>query len=188
MGWTFTYKAKGEPVRAFFETQFNYSKEDGRSGKIIASAVKFRTAYFAFEIKTPGQPDEVVALVCLLSYRPKDYSYNFGYKDMDETMGPNESECPAAILDLLTPTTSEYALSWRKRCRERLEAKAKAPRVSKGDWIKFSSPQHFRSGMVGQVFKFIRHSLFMGVDGWRYRMGGNWRENEFINCGKVCPQ
>lgn len=42
----------------------------------------------------------------------------WGYKDMDETMGPVQCAAPAAILDLLSPTTAPYALEWRKRCRQ----------------------------------------------------------------------
>ena len=41
----------------------------------------------------------------------------WGYKDLDETMGPVASEAPAAILDRLTPTTAPHALDWRQRCR-----------------------------------------------------------------------
>lgn len=41
----------------------------------------------------------------------------WGYKDMEETMGPVASEAPTAILDLLTPTTSAHAFAWRERCR-----------------------------------------------------------------------
>ena len=39
-------------------------------------------------------------------------------KDMDETCGPNESKCPKAILDLLTPTENTYANNWRERCKK----------------------------------------------------------------------
>ena len=66
----------------------------------------------------------VFALICLLSYRPRDH-FNFGYKDMDESMGPFECDCPERILDLLTDTDYESAGRWRKRCRENL-AKEKA--------------------------------------------------------------
>lgn len=41
----------------------------------------------------------------------------WGYKDIDETMGPVESGAPASLLDLLSPTTVPYALDWRERCR-----------------------------------------------------------------------
>lgn len=40
----------------------------------------------------------------------------WGYKDMDETSGPVADHAPALILDVLTPTSSEFALNWRHRC------------------------------------------------------------------------
>lgn len=51
----------------------------------------------------------------------------WGYKDMDETMGPHESEAPAQILDALSPTTSEYALAWRARCRDHAARPRRSP-------------------------------------------------------------
>lgn len=47
----------------------------------------------------------------------------FYYKDMDETCLPGYYDCPKGILDLLSPTDNEYALEWRKKCRENKEKK-----------------------------------------------------------------
>lgn len=44
-------------------------------------------------------------------------SGGWGYKDLDETMGPVESCAPSEILDLLSPTRDTYARAWRARCR-----------------------------------------------------------------------
>jgi hypothetical protein len=51
----------------------------------------------------------------------------WGYKDMDETSGPVADHAPAFVLDMLTPTSSDFALNWRHRCgvnltREHLKA------------------------------------------------------------------
>lgn len=70
-------------------------------------------------IKATGER-RVWAAVFLISYSSRG---EFGYKDMDEGMGPCESKCPARILDLLTPTDSEWANAWRQRCREYNAAK-----------------------------------------------------------------
>lgn len=48
--------------------------------------------------------------------------YWFYYKDMTEDMGPGDAKCPASILDLLSETTDEYALEWRRRCRDNIAA------------------------------------------------------------------
>ena len=60
-------------------------------------------------------PSYVFAAV-ILTERGGDGSW--GYKDMDETMGPVEASAPLALLDLLSPTTHGYALDWRQRCRK----------------------------------------------------------------------
>jgi hypothetical protein len=118
MGWTTTHKNSGESVKSFFEKRWNRIDEKS-SFKVLDCKVKARTAYLACETIAEGKRD-VFAYVCLLHYRPKD-AYNFGYKDMDESVGPYDTHCPAAILDLLTPTTNEYALEWREKCRKNLE-------------------------------------------------------------------
>jgi hypothetical protein len=51
---------------------------------------------------------------------------------MDETMGPVESRCPERILDLLTPTDSEYANEWRARCRAFHAASKARPKIKVG--------------------------------------------------------
>ena len=76
-------------------------------------------------VDIPEAEQEVIGVVFLTSTDSKDY-YNFSYKDMSETMGPYESNCPKSILDLLSPTDNEYANAWRQRCRENL-AKKKDP-------------------------------------------------------------
>lgn len=48
--------------------------------------------------------------------------YNWGYKDVDETMGPYQTDFPVSWLDLLSPTDSQYAIEWRKAVRARGEA------------------------------------------------------------------
>ena len=62
---------------------------------------------------------------------------------MDETCGPYNCDCPKAILDLLTPTDSEWANKWRQACRETLANKAKPNALNKlpiGTVIKFIAP------------------------------------------------
>lgn len=61
----------------------------------------------------------------------KNDPYNWGYKDVDESMGPNEISFPYTWLDLLTPTDSQYANEWRARVKARGEKLQKATVGSK---------------------------------------------------------
>ena len=104
MGWDYFVPPPGKFTHAILADEFP-------SLTFKASRMVGRTFYAAAERK--DEPGEVFALVILTERR----GFRFGYKTMDEGMGPCESECPPEILDLLSPTTSEYALAWRARCR-----------------------------------------------------------------------
>ena len=105
--------------------------------------------YIYFDI--PEHEQQVFAVVFLTSVDNKSY-YNFAYKDMDESCGPCQCDCPKGILDLLSPTESEYALQWRKQCYENLTQKKNPNALSKlpvGSIVKVIMPfdtNYFRKG------------------------------------------
>ena len=75
----------------------------------------------------------------------------WGYKDMDETSGPNQAEAPAKLLDLLSPTSAEYALAWRQRCRD--HAARNKRRLKGGDVIRLTTALRFSDGAELQTFR-----------------------------------
>ena len=86
------------------------------------------------------------------SPKVKNDPYNWGYKDVEETMGPNEISFPYTWLDLLTPTDSKYANEWRARVKARGEKLQKATVGSKWqgyghtfEIIKRRGPTSFRA-------------------------------------------
>lgn len=86
------------------------------------------------------------------SPKVKNDPYNWGYKDVCESMGPNELSFPYTWLDLLTPTDSQYANEWRARVKARGEKLQKATLGSKWkgyghtfEIIKRRSPTSFRA-------------------------------------------
>lgn len=106
MGWTFMGRPQDvrAELRELYQSQFT---------QVIDDAVIGRTYYCAVEVNKPGKPREVYAGVALYSLKGGE----FGYKEMDESMGPYYFECPIRILDKLTPPTSSYAAEWRNKCR-----------------------------------------------------------------------
>jgi hypothetical protein len=70
---------------------------------------------------------ETVVFACLYKLsgpafgRKTGDPYAWGYKDIDETMGPFDTSFPVAWLDLLSPIESPSALSWRAAVRARGE-------------------------------------------------------------------
>src|SRR3546814_14648944 len=69
---------------------------------------------------------------------------------LTENMGPCEADCPAAILDLLSPTEHEYALDWRARCRANLAHRAR--KLAGGDRIRLPAPVTFTDRKVAPEF------------------------------------
>ncbi len=140
MGWTTTYKPKSEPVLDFFVRQgvLRWSDDNPHTYRVLDSAiVHFRTFYAAVEQvdKQTGER-QVWAAVILLSHNPGD-GHNFGWKDMDESMGPCEAQCPERILKLLTPTEYEYAKDWRARCWANIEKRKARRRLPVGTILKY---------------------------------------------------
>ena len=125
MGWTSMHLDKevknGKiylPVKEYLDDMYTW-ESDERKVSVLKSALRGRHYFAAVEVDE-GERKYVSAAVALVSINSGDY-FNFGYKPMDEDMGPYIYDCPKGILDLLTPTDNEYANEWRNRCRARLE-------------------------------------------------------------------
>lgn len=129
--------------------------------------------YAAIRIKESG---EVTALVVLMHRNPSPSVYeNFYYKYVDESMGPNESDCPASILNLLTPIEASFALIWRDRCRANL---ANPPaKVSQGGTVTFTRSLRFGDGVEETRFEYLGRTTFKRKSDGRMVRIPNWRKN-----------
>lgn len=157
MGWT-TMQFHGTRAQ-FVERELN---RDPAWGRVLNFAVVGTVIYIAFELgeKHGEGKGNVIALI-YLTKKYRDH-YNFGYKDMEETCGPNETKCPKRILDLLTPLDELYkeescgkkwAGEWREACRKYLEAaKTPKPKITEGVTVKMNEPLKFKNGWQEQYF------------------------------------
>jgi hypothetical protein len=128
MGWTFsTYFDSNR--RAVLDQEFQYETPTA-STRVIKSAMVGSTYYAAVENMNKQTGERKVFALIALTRAGRDGGW--GYKDMDETMGPYETRCPASILDLLSPTDNQYALEWRQRCRDYIARKKAAPKPVAG--------------------------------------------------------
>ena len=113
-------------------------------------------------VDIPETEHEVFAVVILTSTDTKDY-FNFSYKEMCETSGPYRRDCPKSVLDLLTPTESEWANEWRKDCYENLKKKKDPNKLSNlpvGTVIKVTMPFDTMLYQTGDVVTLTKR------DGW----------------------
>jgi hypothetical protein len=126
--------------------RFNYVTRP----KILAISAVGTTVYAAVEfLNKPGSTEREVTAFVVLTSRKVMRGFNFGYNAYDENAGPFEVRCPVGILDMLTPTENEQALTWRARCRSYHADKRAATKRGKGlvenDIITFKNPLKFGS-------------------------------------------
>lgn len=108
MGWDYFRPPAGKSTRDILHDELP---------GITCSTQIGRTVYAAFRTSS----GEVLGLVVLTDRR----GGQFGYKLISEDMGPCESDCPAAILNLLSnPAPNDWARAWRERCRAKHAAAA----------------------------------------------------------------
>jgi len=175
MGWLFVHRDSSQSIADFFKTEL---KSPGRYEVLDCVVVKNEVAYLAVRHTNKVGVSVVGAVVCLLEHATREYN-NFGYKDIDETMGPAESECPERILKQLTPLESaayqsmcssvDYAKDWRDRCRSNLP---RCIRLKAGDRLRSLIPVHFGNGQVLTEFvvKDARRCVMTGADGRLYKL------------------
>lgn len=134
MGTTCTNKPAGMSMKDFFIDHgvLRWGDHLPHAYRVLASHYKMPVFYAAVEqVHKETAERRVWAAVIKVTHTRGDYG--FCYKDMDESEGPYYHDCPAKILDLLTPTDSEYANEWRAKCRESLtKADERKKRVAPG--------------------------------------------------------
>ena len=148
---------------------------------VVKSAMVGSVYYGAIKNESSG---EIFGTVILTSSDKKG-GYNFGYKGMDETCGPNESKCPLSILNILTPTDNEWANKWRKRCYDYHEQK-KSPtafgNLPEGIKVIWTIPyDRFTGGKKGEKLELEKVKHYRSRAFW-YCKSGNMRINhKYVN-------
>lgn len=132
MGWTGIPNKPRNPKEYVATNLCSWSNEDsvGRPLKIM----NYGNTYYVAVEATPKDGNPQVFAAIILTRTDRDGWWY--YKDMDETMGPVESQCPKTILNLLSPTTSDYAQQWRERCHQW----HRRPRPKIGDKVRLREP------------------------------------------------
>lgn len=117
MGWSYqNQKLQHETPVDYFKRQFTCSNEKVSSSVLDAAPVR-GTVYAAIRnTHHDTGVDYVFCAVILFKNNEKD---GFGYKDMCESMGPHEVDCPDRIMKLLSPVdripNPSYTADWRAR-------------------------------------------------------------------------
>lgn len=108
-GWPYTAAEKKELLRSEFAPY-----------TVINDSLRGSTYYASLE-KNDGSR---FILVCKVSFG----KYEWGYKDMEESMGPYEYDCPLKILKDVPEPPNEYAKEWRQKVEAYWQEKRKRKR------------------------------------------------------------
>jgi|HigsolmetaAR206D_1030411.scaffolds.fasta_scaffold00003_95 hypothetical protein len=190
MGWTSVpeYMLSGRStsdLKKFFESEWS----KGGKFQLEDFSKKGNTLYLAVRRLDTG---EVFAVVNLISFQKGE----FFWKEIDETCGPLQQECPKRILERLTPTDDETALRWRQACLDYHRNKKELNRMySHGDVLEFPETMEFMDGYSGKtfiLFKKGRRWLFSPYRGEKNLNGvypkyqiTNWRQYRPTVIGKL---
>lgn len=151
MGWLIGSRP-ADSVKEHMDAKFVWETDSIVTRVLSSAVVNIREYYAAVERKHKDTgKTEVFAVVCkLYSSRTE-----FGYKDMDESVGPALRKCPQRILELLTEPYNDYAREWRDACWANIKQRALVPKLEAGLELRFNPPVKFSSGRAVAFLKVV---------------------------------
>ncbi|VVT33725.1 MULTISPECIES: DUF6927 domain-containing protein [unclassified Roseovarius] len=160
MGWLFNNRVPSN-IRAEIERLCTHDDEERstrtvricRDGSIWTVAVEM-TVKNGSEVPDGYQSDENGKFTFGAVFRTRKEYGGWGYRLDEETVGPEFARAPKSLIDLLSPTTSDWANRWRRRCLE--NAARRARRFKDGDVIKLEEALEFNDGRKRLLFRVIR--------------------------------
>lgn len=155
-----TYYSKGfsksfKNAKEFFVNHLATALFTDKEGKstLLKHSVVGNIAYTLSEHPVAGEEGKTFKIISVIKI-VKDEG-EFGYKDMDESMGPFYYDCPQSILKESTIQT-ETAINWRNECAE--YAKNKKNHIKKVKKLKpeMKAGDKYDMGHFGEV-TFLYH-------------------------------
>lgn len=124
MGWTFS---EAWPTKADLVRHLTGPGYGGECLRCLRHALRGNVLWTIHE-RYKADGSSVRFIGCFLLRRDRDCGW--GYKDMDESMGPYYYTCPLSFLDDTPCSGVGYSREWREKVREyRARLKATAPVV-----------------------------------------------------------
>lgn len=167
MGWTFFRKPPGKGAVETIKQEFG--AEFGQ--RIVASSATREAVFLVIKTHEPDSdvyvPDAdgntyALAVIAIRNNPKASDGYNFGYKDMTETMGPYGLEAPLSIIAQASPLQDpigpqpEYsslnsAREYRERSKRKAEAMAFKRALKPGAKVTLREPLSY-GGIMQQTF------------------------------------
>lgn len=130
MGWLFLHECHTKAdVRNHLLNDLNRSDERAER-KVLVHRTVGNHLWIAFSC-VPTDPVHKPMSFVILALLAKDNGC-WGYKDMDENMGPCEVDCPESVIAAAGPTEHEWALAWRAKVASYHTERKRRAAVRKG--------------------------------------------------------
>jgi hypothetical protein len=183
--------------KQYLDAQFTFERaatddQPAHGYRVLESACSGNRVYYAaVQSIAEGVPGEVTAVVCPVRWNPKAADgFVFAYKDMSESMGPHEADCPLRVLERLTSTDNPVALDWRRRCFATIRRRSR--KLPDGTLIRFPEPIAFGDATRHQLMRVLRQGnrivLTRSDGGGRYRVSNLLdRKFEIVRERKISP-
>lgn len=138
MGWTFTNGQTKKELIKERTSPYSWVTEDGKfvRTETLKHTVTGANLWKVQRRTIDGvETDRYIALDLIGTHG----GYGWGYKDLDESVGPCEVNCPLSYLDGLPEPINEWAREWRDRVRafhaERKKQRDLAKSLAPGDSV-----------------------------------------------------
>lgn len=123
MGWTFPYTT---PTRAALVQHLRRPERFGEKFELVRACASGSHHWYLIRERATGL--HWIGLDLLQGARGEGW----GYKDLDETVGPCAVDCPLAYLDAPHAEREGWAAQWRARVREYHARKSARPALVPG--------------------------------------------------------
>ena len=163
MGWWFHNTPLRHETPADYFTRELTHENEATKATVLATATVRGTVYAA--IRNLNKQTGKSYVFCAVVPFKNSKRDGFGYKSMDEGMGPCEADCPERIMRLLSPVEDlpnpGYAADWRARVAAAKAARARTRNALRGlkagDRIKLASPAYFSKSKISTgLFTLLR--------------------------------
>lgn len=163
MGWTFGREWSSKEALVDYLT----TRSMGGCAKVLTHTVRGQTLWAVVEYVQDTEHYKAgkrFIYCALLSCSHGEW----GYKDMDESMGPCETSCPLKYFDMV-PDPGGYATEWRKRVRDAAAHKANQRKIK--DEVKPGDILVLKPGCSPAKVRVLQANPLVGeADGRVYRI------------------
>jgi hypothetical protein len=130
MGWSYMHDGTRKDQIDDILRNANY-ENDCVASRVVTHSLRGNNLWMVIEKKDKKSGTDTRFIVLCLLQSGRRYGCGWGYKDMDEGMGPVAVNCPLSYLDLCTAPMNDYASKWRDRVREYHATQSKQRAASK---------------------------------------------------------